>query len=477
MRRVSLAVNGVRHELDLEPRELLVYVLRERLGLTGTNVGCDTSSCGACTVLVDGESVKSCTVLGVQADGVEVTTIEGLADERRAAPGPAGVPRAPRAPVRLLHAGDGAGGRRASSRRTRSRARTRSGTGSRATSAAAPATRTSSRPCRRGGGGVGRGRWHHRDRQQHVVGTPVPRKEDPSSSPARPVRRRHRLPGMVWMAVVRSPYAHARIKRRRPDGGARGRGRRRGVLRRRPRRRVGGRAAVRLARHRGHQDAAALAARHRQGALRRRRRRGRRRRDARAREGRGRARRGRLRAAACGHATSRRRSTTARRSCTTSSARTTATRGSSRPARPSRLFAEAAVTVKERYRQQRLIPNAIEPRGVDRAADRRARASSRCGRRRRSRTSCGVTLAGVVGIPEAKLRVIAPDVGGGFGSKLNVYAEEALCLALARRLGRPSSGSRSARRATSRRSTAATSSRRSSSRRPPRARSPRSGCG
>jgi aerobic carbon-monoxide dehydrogenase small subunit len=80
VRHVSLAVNGVRHELDLEPRELLVYVLRDRLGLTGTNVGCDTSSCGACTVLVNGESVKSCTVLGVQADGVDVTTIEGLAD-------------------------------------------------------------------------------------------------------------------------------------------------------------------------------------------------------------------------------------------------------------------------------------------------------------------------------------------------------------------------------------------------------------
>jgi carbon-monoxide dehydrogenase small subunit len=79
MNRVSLAVNGVRHDLDLEPRELLVYVLRDRLGLTGTNVGCDTSSCGACTVLVDGEAVKSCTMLGVQADGVEVTTIEGLA--------------------------------------------------------------------------------------------------------------------------------------------------------------------------------------------------------------------------------------------------------------------------------------------------------------------------------------------------------------------------------------------------------------
>ncbi len=79
MRQVSLTVNGLRRELALEPRELLVYVLRERLGLTGTNVGCDTSSCGACTVLLDGESVKSCTVLGVQADGCEITTIEGLA--------------------------------------------------------------------------------------------------------------------------------------------------------------------------------------------------------------------------------------------------------------------------------------------------------------------------------------------------------------------------------------------------------------
>ena len=79
MRRVAITVNGARHELELEPRELLVYVLRERLGLTGTNVGCDTSSCGACTVLLDGESVKSCTLLGVQADGAEITTIEGLA--------------------------------------------------------------------------------------------------------------------------------------------------------------------------------------------------------------------------------------------------------------------------------------------------------------------------------------------------------------------------------------------------------------
>ena len=79
MRGVALTVNGTRHELELEPRELLVYVLRERLGLTGTTIGCDTSSCGSCTVLVNGESVKSCTMLGVQADGTKIVTIEGLA--------------------------------------------------------------------------------------------------------------------------------------------------------------------------------------------------------------------------------------------------------------------------------------------------------------------------------------------------------------------------------------------------------------
>ena len=79
MRRVAITVNGTRHEAEVEPRELLVYFLREHLGLTGTNVGCDTTSCGACTILLDGESVKSCTVLAVQADGHAVTTIEGLA--------------------------------------------------------------------------------------------------------------------------------------------------------------------------------------------------------------------------------------------------------------------------------------------------------------------------------------------------------------------------------------------------------------
>jgi carbon-monoxide dehydrogenase small subunit len=76
---VSVTINGTAHEADVEPRTLLVYFIREQAGLTGTNVGCDTSTCGACTVLVDGRSVKSCTMLALQADGREIRTIEGMA--------------------------------------------------------------------------------------------------------------------------------------------------------------------------------------------------------------------------------------------------------------------------------------------------------------------------------------------------------------------------------------------------------------
>ena len=76
---VAVTVNGERHELDVEPRLLLVHLLRDRLGLTGTHIGCDTSNCGACTVHLDGDAVKSCTVLAAQADGAEITTIEGMA--------------------------------------------------------------------------------------------------------------------------------------------------------------------------------------------------------------------------------------------------------------------------------------------------------------------------------------------------------------------------------------------------------------
>ena len=86
MAHISMTVNGRLRSDDVEPRMLLVHFLRERLHLTGAHVGCDTSQCGACTILLDGRSAKSCTILAVQADGSEVTTIEGLATDGRLHP-------------------------------------------------------------------------------------------------------------------------------------------------------------------------------------------------------------------------------------------------------------------------------------------------------------------------------------------------------------------------------------------------------
>jgi aerobic carbon-monoxide dehydrogenase small subunit len=80
MTKVSITIDGVRYDDDVEPRMLLVHYIREVAGRTGTPVGCDTSNCGACTVLLDGLSAKSCSVLAVQADGAEITTVQGLAD-------------------------------------------------------------------------------------------------------------------------------------------------------------------------------------------------------------------------------------------------------------------------------------------------------------------------------------------------------------------------------------------------------------
>jgi carbon-monoxide dehydrogenase small subunit len=76
--QITFTINGAQKTIDIEPRLLLVHAIREQLGLTGTHIGCDTSSCGACTVLLDGQPVKSCTMFGVQADGREVTTVEGM---------------------------------------------------------------------------------------------------------------------------------------------------------------------------------------------------------------------------------------------------------------------------------------------------------------------------------------------------------------------------------------------------------------
>jgi aerobic carbon-monoxide dehydrogenase small subunit len=81
LKQIKLTVNGQEHSLEVEPRLLLVHLIRENLTLTGTHIGCDTSSCGACTILMDGKSVKSCTILAVQANGKSIQTIEGLAPE------------------------------------------------------------------------------------------------------------------------------------------------------------------------------------------------------------------------------------------------------------------------------------------------------------------------------------------------------------------------------------------------------------
>jgi len=80
-KEITLTVNGTEHELTVEPRELLIHALRDDMGYTGPNVGCETTMCGACTVHMDGDAVKACTVLAVQADGSEVTTIEGLSED------------------------------------------------------------------------------------------------------------------------------------------------------------------------------------------------------------------------------------------------------------------------------------------------------------------------------------------------------------------------------------------------------------
>lgn len=83
---IAVTVNGTTHRHDVEPRLLLVYYLREELGLTGTHIGCDTTSCGSCTVLLNGQAVKSCTLLAVQADGADILTVEGLADNGKLHP-------------------------------------------------------------------------------------------------------------------------------------------------------------------------------------------------------------------------------------------------------------------------------------------------------------------------------------------------------------------------------------------------------
>ena len=420
MRRVSLTVNGVRHELELEPRELLVYVLRERLGLTGTNVGCDTSSCGACTVLLDGESVKSCTVLGVQADGYEVTTIEGLADNGELHP----IQQA----FHEHHGSSAATARPAWSwRRQPARGEPGADRGrdpARARGQPLPLHRLPEHrrgratrpPWRRG-----EDRWPlPRPVPAAVSSAPrSPRKEDTKllTGQAQYVDNIN-LPGMVWLSVVRSPYAHATIKSVDVKAALELEGVVAAFSGADLAAEWAGLAAVRLARDRGHQDARRTCRSRRQGALRRRRRRGGRRRRA------GRSRR--TRRSSSRSTTSRCRAVTDVEAALDDGAPLVHDEFGTNQCYTWKLDAgevEQAVRRGRGHGEGALPPAAADPER-DRAARRarrtrcRRRASSRSGRRPRSRTSLRLTLAGVIGIPEAKLRVIAPDVGGGFGSKL-----------------------------------------------------------
>ena len=146
MTTVSLKVNGKAVSAEVEDRTLLVELLREKLRLTGTHVGCDTSQCGACVVHVDGKAVKSCTMLAVQADGAEVLDHRGPAPNGDAASDAGGVPRASWPAVRLLHAGhDHDRGRHGPPARQRARRADGAPRAGRQSSAAAPATTTSSR--------------------------------------------------------------------------------------------------------------------------------------------------------------------------------------------------------------------------------------------------------------------------------------------------------------------------------------------
>ena len=140
---VSMNVNGKAVSAQVEDRTLLVELLRENLRLTGTHVGCDTSQCGACVVHVDGRSVKACTMLARQAQGADVTTIEGLAEERQAPSHAGGVPPEPRAAMRLLHPRDGHERARPRGPQSGSRAGPRSASGWKETFAGARATTTS----------------------------------------------------------------------------------------------------------------------------------------------------------------------------------------------------------------------------------------------------------------------------------------------------------------------------------------------
>ncbi len=248
MATVTLQVNEKRHSVEVEPRTLLVELLREQLRLTGTHVGCDTSQCGACTVHVDGKSVKSCTMLAVEADGAAVTTIEGLATDGELHPMQAAfrdchglqcgfcTPGMVMSAVELVQA------------QPRAERGARSASGSRATSAAAPATTTSSRRS-----SARRGRDDARRRADERPGHRAPRRALKRREDLRFLTGKGRytddieLPGQTYAVFLRSPHAHAADPLGSTPRRRRGARRARRLHRRRRRRRRPRRHPLRLA--------------------------------------------------------------------------------------------------------------------------------------------------------------------------------------------------------------------------------------
>ena len=239
-REITLTINGRSHAVRVDPRRTLVDTIRDDCGQTGTHIGCEHGVCGACTVLLDGEPVRSCLMFAVQAEGRAHPHRRRPGERRRAASAAAGVHREPRPAMRLLHAGlPDAGDRRARARARTSATRTCS-TCCRPISAAAPATRTSSRRCAPPPPGDGPRRQRANDHRQQQVDRPIGRAAGrPAAGPGpRPLRRRHLL-------SAPAPHARRALEPRawphrldRHRGGARAAGRGRGLDRGRHRRRA-----------------------------------------------------------------------------------------------------------------------------------------------------------------------------------------------------------------------------------------------
>ena len=462
--RINVTVNGTEHESDVEPRLLLVHYLRETLGLTGTNIGCDTSSCGACTVHVDGESVKSCTMLAAQADGAEITTIEGLANGGELHPMQEAfrqnhglqcgycTPGMVMAAVSLLKENphptetevryglEGNLCRCTGYHNIVKAVLAAAEAGARHDGPADGPPLASARAASRW-----RRRSLHDDSNRHATDTGHRHADAPQGGPARCSPARRSSP-TTSPSPARSTWPSCAARTPTPASAASTpprRGRMPGVVAvytgadlARP---LGRPDAVRLAGHRRHEEPAALPGHHRQGALRRRRR-GRRGRPVERRgPRRGRRHRRRLRTARARRSTSR---TPLRDRVLVHDDLGTNT------SYVWELDIDPDGAVAEGLRHRRLHgEGALRPAAPHPDGDGAASLSPPCPQPFGGEITLysatqiphilKIMVAITLGIPEHQLRVVAPSVGGGFGSKLNVYAEELLCTALARKHGVP----------------------------------------